>query len=593
MEIVIPPGIVKSQSGATAVGRYVDADKIRFREGRPEKIGGWVKYIDTQLDGVPRGIHAYLGPDGSELLGVGTECNLYSVLSSTGGVENITPIRDSGTLGNDPFATTDLSFSVTVTDVAHGLDVDTQVSFSGAAAVGGITIDGDYRVTEVIDNDTYTITHSVSASSTATGGGAAVAYVYRINCGTVSSVQAFGFGVGPFGEEEYGTARSAAGLTLDFRYWALDNYGSSLLACPLGSGGGSLYLYNDATDTEAEIIANAPTDCRYAFVTGERFITALREDMVIEWADQDDPTDWSASASDTAGQRTLQGGGKLVAGTRLGRFQSLIWSDKCVFSHEYTGTSFVYDTSIAGADCGLVGPGAFCTVNAAAYWISQNNLHAFAGGAVQAIPNSGDVLDWLFRNADTEQLAKAVCFYNVPGQEVWFIVPGTTSSGASDEPSYYAAVNITTWVWTVGTLARVGAATRTSGRGEPLLTSFDGYIYEHELPNNVNADGVSMPWFFECGLFRLQDAGQVLDLFGWAHDCQRQAGTHTLTITAKDRQHSTDEDTDTVELTPTTEMADLRVSGRYAKFRLEQDELNGDIRLGTPVVDTQPAGRRR
>jgi hypothetical protein len=157
----IPPGVVKSLSSLAAKGRWAAADKVRFVAGKAEKIGGWILYATTQLDGLARGAFAWTTSANISLLSMGTWRKLYSIDAD---LVDITPLRESGTLGNNPFTTVNLSTTVTVADTTHGLSVDAIVHFTGATAVGGITITGAYAVASVVDADHYTIVHTVAAA---------------------------------------------------------------------------------------------------------------------------------------------------------------------------------------------------------------------------------------------------------------------------------------------------------------------------------------------------------------------------------------------------------------------------------------------
>ena len=192
------PGLNREGTDYSNEGGWYDGDKIRFRSGFPEKIGGWTQVTPNQFNGVCRSIWIWANGDagaGASYIGVGTNTKYYIYF---GGVYNdITPIIQTDTLSN-PFATTSGSKIVVVTDGIYNPNVGDYVIFSGATAVGGLTIDGEYTVTEVLTGSTYSITAATTASSTATGGGSVVAqYEYPIgsNIYTIGT----GWGAGPWG----------------------------------------------------------------------------------------------------------------------------------------------------------------------------------------------------------------------------------------------------------------------------------------------------------------------------------------------------------------------------------------------------------
>ena len=192
------PGLNREGTDYSNEGGWYDGDKIRFRSGFPEKIGGWTQYSPNQYNGIARSIWVWLAGDagvGAVYTGVGTNTNYYIYY---GGVYNdITPIIQTDTLTN-PFTTVNLSKTVTVTDSSYSPSVGDTVIFSGASAVGGITINGSYVVTSIISTSKYTITSNSAATSGATGGGTVTAqYDYPIG-NTVYSIGT-GWGAGPWG----------------------------------------------------------------------------------------------------------------------------------------------------------------------------------------------------------------------------------------------------------------------------------------------------------------------------------------------------------------------------------------------------------
>ena len=245
---------------------------------------GWQTFIGS-LIGVPRAVTVWDDNNNNRWISVGTHLKLYQV-TQAGALTNITPIREAGTLGSNPFATSSGLTSVTVTDTGHGLIAGTTVTYAGASAVGGITINGDYLVATIIDANTYTINHSSAASSSVTGGGAAVTYSYEINIGYQSVTQGRGYGTGTYGKSTWGTARTSSTFTFYARIWSLDTYGQNLLAMPSGD-----YLYQwDPTTPSARAVkvANSPTG-NFMFLTNERYPVVLGADgglLVLAWPDQ-------------------------------------------------------------------------------------------------------------------------------------------------------------------------------------------------------------------------------------------------------------------------------------------------------------------
>jgi hypothetical protein len=192
------PGLNREGTDYSNEGGWYDGDKVRFRSGFPEKIGGWTQLSPLQFDGVCRSLWVWQDGDsgvGSQYIGLGTNTKYYIYFGGT--YNDITPIVDTNTLTN-PFATTSGSTTVTVTDAGFSPEAGDSVIFSGGTAVGGLTISGEYVIVSTPTSTTYTITAASAATSTATGGGTVTAeYEYPIGLNVYSI--GTGWGAGPWG----------------------------------------------------------------------------------------------------------------------------------------------------------------------------------------------------------------------------------------------------------------------------------------------------------------------------------------------------------------------------------------------------------
>ena len=583
----IPPGFLKTSSPNAARGRYVDGNKVRFVNKRPEKWRGWTKYITDQLLGVARGMTAWTNQYGNINVAIGTNLKLY-VVTGDDTLADITPIRASSTIDNDPFSVTDGLTLVTVTDTAHGAQASDFVAFSGAAAVGGITIVGEYQIVTEVDNDTYTINHSAAATSTTTGGGASVVAAYQINVGSSGTVYGLGWGAGNWGEGTWGTPRTE-GIPLELRYWSVSEYGNDLLANPSLDG---LYLWEEATDTEAEIVSNAPTSIRAMFVTGERYIFALgtSTDMTVKWPDIDDITDWTPSAANTANTRTLQSGGKLIAGCPLTGGTNLVWSDTSLYVFQKVENDLIYDSRLMGNNCGLIGAGAFARVSGVVFWLSGQNAYLFTG-SVQAVPRFEEVSDVVFAEMDQSQLAKVWGYYDQYNNQVRW---SYCSIGVT-EPDKYVDVSLDDWSWTTGDWDPEGD--RTTGclhrpaEASSLLVASDGYIYSHD--DGLDADGSVLTSSIKSGLSALANGETNVDVMDVIPDLERQDGNLSFRVFATNRPDSeTYIDDITVTISKYEERDEMRLAGRHIGFELTSSVLGGDFRLGISSVRVGEAGER-
>ena len=201
------PGIQHDGSRYSSSGSWSDADKVRFRAGAPEKIGGWQQSTLQVFLGTCRNLMPFSDLTGNYYLGIGTNLKYY--IERGGSMYDITPIRTTLTPTN-PFTTTSGSTTVLVTIANHGAFEGDFVTFSGASAVGGLTLNGEFQIINVITSATFTITAASAASSSATGGGSVTA-VFQINTGLDTTLYANGWGAGTWGGILSGTSVTFTG----------------------------------------------------------------------------------------------------------------------------------------------------------------------------------------------------------------------------------------------------------------------------------------------------------------------------------------------------------------------------------------------
>jgi hypothetical protein len=223
-KILLRPGVNKENTRYTNENGWYDCDKIRFRQGTPEKIGGWLRISANTFLGICRSLWTWVTLGSQKLIGVGTNLKFY--IGAGGAYYDITPTQTVHTLTN-PFSTQSGSATVTVTDATGGYINNDFVTFTGATAVGGITISGEYELTYA-SATTYTITAASQASSTATGGGTVYA-VYQINVGPAYAVPLTGWGAGPWGSGKWGIGTTSSDA---MRLWSQSNFGEDLIYGP-------------------------------------------------------------------------------------------------------------------------------------------------------------------------------------------------------------------------------------------------------------------------------------------------------------------------------------------------------------------------
>ena len=241
-KLQLAPGTNRENTRYTNEGRWYESDKVRFRQGTPEKIGGWRRISPRTYLGVCRSLWNWVTLGALNLIGVGTSKKFY--LESGGAYYDITPFRGQVTLTN-PFATTSGSPVVQVTDANKGFVAGDFVTFYGATAVGGLTISGTYQISFLTDT-TYTITASSDASATTTGGGTVYA-LYQINIGADISAPLVGWGAGTWSSGAWGVRQFIAD---PFRVWSQSNFGEDLV---FGPRGGGIYYWDATVGFDASV----------------------------------------------------------------------------------------------------------------------------------------------------------------------------------------------------------------------------------------------------------------------------------------------------------------------------------------------------
>ena len=317
-KILFKPGLNRENTRYTTEGGWYDADKIRFRQGNPEMIGGWQRISAYTFLGICRSLWNWVTLGLLNLIGVGTNLKFY--IERGGVYYDITPIRATVTL-TDPFTLVAGSTTVTVTDTAHGAVDGDFVTFSGATIgyVGGNVTAADFnkefQITYV-DVNTYTITIATTPNATDAANspmGGTVSAAYQINTGPAIATPTTGWGAGAWGSGTWGVGTTNYD---PIRLWSQMNFGEDLI---FGPRGGGIY-YWDATGgvgvrgvnlTTLGGASDVPTVQNYIFISDvSRFVfafgcndygSAVQDPMLIRWSDQESAVNWTTAATNQAG----------------------------------------------------------------------------------------------------------------------------------------------------------------------------------------------------------------------------------------------------------------------------------------------------
>ena len=321
------PGVNTEFTSYSNEGGWKDCDKVRFRFGFPEKLGGWIKFSLKTFLGTCRSLHAWVALDGAKFLGVGTHKKFY--IEEGGSFNDVTPIRKT-TTNAATFAATNGSTTITVTDNGHEAIVGDFVTFSGAATLGGnitaAVLNIEYEIVTVPTANTYTITTSVAANSSDSGnGGGSVVAKYQISVGIDTVVPGTGWGAGTWGRGTWGSAATTVAGGGNIRIFTQDNFGEDLI---FNIVDGSIYYWdrtNGLTTRAVELSTldtNAPTVAKKIIVSDrDRHVLAFgtnaigsstQDKLLIRFSSQENPFDWNPTATNTAGDLLVGTGSQIV-----------------------------------------------------------------------------------------------------------------------------------------------------------------------------------------------------------------------------------------------------------------------------------------
>ena len=621
------PGINKEETDYANEGGWVDGDKIRFRKGRVEKIGGWEKLSSDTLIGSARALHSWISLGGNKYLGIGTTNKYY--IEEGGTYNDVTPVRKT-TTNAATFAATNGSSTLTVTDSAHGAVNGDFVTFSSAVSLGGNVIasvlNQEYQITLVTGTNTYEITakdtsgDTVTANSSDSGnGGSSTDAVYLANSGLDVYVQSTGWGVGPWGAGAWGSS-TALSDTNQLRLWTHDNYGEDLIINPR-AGGIFRWVENNGVSTRAVDLSTtsganlvptkglqiitSETD-RHLIVLGADPIssgsrTGTIDPMLVAFSDQENPLEFEPLATNTAGSLRLSSGSSIVGGIKA-RQEILIWTDTSLYSMNFIGPPLTFAINLINEGAGLIGPKAAANSPKGVFYMSKKGFY-FYNGSVQKLPCS--VQDYVFSDLDESQAYKCFAGLNEEFSEVWFFYPSATDN--ETEISRYVIYNYEENSWSIGSLERyswlsAGVLDKPLAAGEESTTK---RIYEHEkgFNNDESAmDGV----FVESADIDIADGDRFVFLKRILPDILFVNDTGTsqnpainVVVKRRDFNNQTLATDSTTQITASSTFGSLRSRARQFVLRFESDDDNSDSdrknykwRLGSTRVEVQPSGRR-
>jgi hypothetical protein len=611
-KIQFSPGVDKEGTEYTADAGWFDSDKIRFRQGRPEKIGGWQKYSENSFLGICRSIFDWASLESIKYIGLGTNLKFYVTQGTS--FNDVTPIRSTTSAGDVTFAATNGSSTLTVTNTAHGAAVNDFVTFSGAVSLGGnitaTVLNQEYQIASVPDADTYTITAKDTSGATVTAdgsdsgnGGASVVGAYQINTGLNAYVSGTGWGAGAWGSGTFGSSSSVSSAG-QLRLYSQDAFGEDLI---FNLRGGGIYYWDESSGTGTRAVnisalsgaSDVPTVALKVLVSEDQHVIAFGcnpigssaiDPLFVRFSDQESAADWTPTATNTAGGVRINSGSQIIGAVKA-RQEILIWTDVSLHSMRFVGAPFTFQFTRLSSDISMISPNAAVNARGVVYFMDRGNFFVY-NGSVQPLPCS--VKDYVFSNININQAFKVFAAENNDFNEVmWFYPVGEGNT----EVTNYVAYNYLENLWSVGTLTR-GAWSGANTMNYPLAsTALDGepnYLYQHEF--GYDADGEPMEAYIESGDLELGEGeffmfiNSIIPDFTFSGDT---GGAQTdIIIKGSDFPLEAATTLSTSTITSTTKQSFVRNRARHSIVRIESNGSGYGWRLGDLRFDMRQDGRR-
>jgi hypothetical protein len=725
------PGLNREGTDYSNEGGWYDADKVRFRSGFPEKIGGWTRMANAQFLGLARSLWNWVTLAGSNYLGVGTNIKYY--IEQGGTYNDVTPVvYFSSPALNNCFVVTSGSNSVTVIDGQYSPSVGDYVTFSGANTVTGTNVTNtilnqEYVVASTVNTVAYRITVSVTANANATGGGNTVIASYQQPIGLNTYTLGTGWGAGPWpvtgvttsltdpfattnGSNSVVVTQTAHGLSngqavifanatatggvsavllntlfyptvananaytitvqanatstttgggnviaytesgthgwgeaftsgigQQLRLWTNDNYGQQLFIAPRGGSifywipTGSTYPNSTAGGfgTRAQFLSVQSTAAGYdgtrvptstfqiSASSIQRFVICFGanpydpntasttfDPMLVRWSDQENPYEWVPAVTNQSGEFRLSAG-SFIMGARNTRQEILVWTDSAIYSMQYLGPPYVWGFQILMDNISIMSPNSMITINNVTYWMGVDKFYMYSG-RVETLPCS--LWQYIFEDVNRDQAFQVFCGGNESYNEVWWFY----CSNGSNAVNKYVIYNYLERTWAYGTMART--AWLDSGiRQYPMAADYNNRMLFHEsaVDDVSGTTPVPINAYIQSSDFDIGDGhnfGFVWRILPDINFNGSNVNNPYVTMRVKPRQNSgapygTADNPEVISgdnfttapvynIQEFTGQVYTRLRGRQLAFRIESDSLGVAWQLGSPRIDIRNDGRR-
>lgn len=618
------PGVNRESTDYANEGGYYDCDKIRFRSGQPEKIGGWTRLSSEQYVGICRAMWNWSTLSGANYLGMGTSKKYYIEYGTA--FYDITPIvySSSPDLSN-PFAATTGSDILTITDAQYTPNVGDFIEIADAISLGGnvtaTVLNSEFEVLTV-GAGTYTVQLPVTAnSSDVGGGGTAVVISYEYPIGNDIATTGTGWGTGPWSRGSWGSGYTS-GIVQQLRLWTNDNFGQDLLIAPRG---GAISYWSNASTVEAraELLSDlagiyTPVATNQVVASSiQRFVIAMGantyvtgdpntdfDPMLVRWSDQGDPFQWVPDVTNQSGEFRLTNGSFIMQALST-RQEILIWTDSALYSMQYLGAPYVWGFNVLADNISIMSPKSAITVNNVTYWMGKEKFYIY-NGRVDTLPCT--LRQYVFNDLNQDQAYQIFAGSNEGYNEVWWFYCSANSTVVDK----YVIYNYVDNAWYYGTMGRT--AWLDSGiRQHPMAANYENRVLYHEDGVDDVSGEAALPIdsYIQSSDFDIGDGYNFGFVWRILPDINFNGSTvnqPSVTMTVRPRQNSgapygaannpeviSNDNYGTrraYNIQEFTGQVYTRIRGRQMSFRIESDKVGVAWQLGAPRIDIRPDGKR-
>jgi hypothetical protein len=565
----------------------------------------------------------YITTNSDNILWIGTTNHLYAEVG--GNLQDLTPARATFTSPDTDncFDTTNGSKIVNVNIVGHGVTANDQfVTFSGVvgsgspATIGGIPqaeFNAEFQVYAIVNADNFQIEMTTAATSTTSNqGGTGITAVFPIIPGNDIDLYGYGWSAGPWSRLGWGTG-TVTPLVIGQRDWWYDNFDNDSV---MNIRNGTPYYWAYETTISVRAIPMSTAATNAGFVGADVPATVMQlmvsqndrhlcafgatpfgggnfDPMLIRWATQGQPLNWTPTATNSAGFYRVSRGSRIVRAIPT-RQETLILTDSSMYSMQFTGTTDVFAFQELADNISIASPRSIVVANNVAYWMGQDKFYMYSG-RVETLPCT--LRNEVFNNINFEQQAQIICGTNERWNEVWWIYP----TGNNTSPDSYVIYNYAEQIWYYGTIER------TAWLDSPLRLypqAVNGqYLYNHEV--GIDADGLPMTSYIVTSDFDIVDGDEFMLIKRMIPDINFQgstAATPRVLLTVKPRNFPGSnynaanqplvELSSTVPVEQYTEQIFIRARARQMGLKIYSDELGVMWQMGLPRLDGRKDGKR-